>query len=258
MPVFDPAIFDPAIFDTGAAGFTATDSTSVSDAATRAAIVHSRTASDSTTVSDAVVIGQFVRSLTDTVGLSDAATQATTRPRTASDTVTTSDAVARALFRARTATDTTSLTDAVVGVVTAGSVFNRTTTDTVSVTDSIASTRRWLRTGSDSASVTDAATRALGAIYTRIAIDTIPKPLATLTYTALAPVASFTYDPTSGPEPLHVQFTDTSTYEPTEWLWDFGDGGSSTEQNPEHIYAQGSWSVTLTVTNATGSDSVTI
>jgi PKD repeat protein len=55
-----------------------------------------------------------------------------------------------------------------------------------------------------------------------------------------------------------VVFTDYSTGEPTEWAWDFGDGNTSTEQNPEHIYsAVGNYSVTLTVTNAEGTDSQT-
>lgn len=50
-------------------------------------------------------------------------------------------------------------------------------------------------------------------------------------------------------------FTDTST--PTgaivAWVWDFGDGGSSTLQNPVHVYAaDGIYTVTLTITGAYG------
>ncbi len=40
-----------------------------------------------------------------------------------------------------------------------------------------------------------------------------------------------------------------------EWLWDFGDGGTSTEQNPVHIYSGGgptSFTVTLTATTSAG------
>lgn len=57
---------------------------------------------------------------------------------------------------------------------------------------------------------------------------------------------------------LTVNFGDMSIYGPTSWLWDFGDGNVSTQQNPTHTYASaGTYTVCLTVTNATcGSDSV--
>jgi PKD repeat protein len=68
------------------------------------------------------------------------------------------------------------------------------------------------------------------------------------------PTASFVANPTSGAPPLAVQFTDTSVGTPTSWAWDFGDGGTSTAQNPQHTYAAaGSYSVTLTASNAQGS-----
>ena len=69
------------------------------------------------------------------------------------------------------------------------------------------------------------------------------------------PVADFTSDVTSGPADLSVQFTDLSTESPTSWNWDFGDGGTSTEQNPQHTYDTGGiYPVKLTVVNAGGSD----
>jgi outer membrane protein assembly factor BamB len=69
-----------------------------------------------------------------------------------------------------------------------------------------------------------------------------------------APVADFTADVTSGNVPLTVQFTDLSTNSPTSWSWDFGDGATSTEQNPSHTYAApGSYMVVLTATSAAGS-----
>ncbi|MDD1655926.1 MAG: PKD domain-containing protein, partial [Methanomicrobiales archaeon] len=75
---------------------------------------------------------------------------------------------------------------------------------------------------------------------------------------AIAPVAAFTATPTSGSAPLIVQFTDQSTNSPTSWSWNFGDGQTSTAQNPIHSYATpGTYTVTLTVTNAGGSDSET-
>jgi PKD repeat protein len=73
-----------------------------------------------------------------------------------------------------------------------------------------------------------------------------------------APVADFTSDHTSGTAPLTVNFTDTSTNTPTSWAWDFGDTGTSTSQNPQHIYSTpGIYTVALTATNGYGSDTNT-
>lgn len=63
--------------------------------------------------------------------------------------------------------------------------------------------------------------------------------------------AGFYADPVSGNPPLTVSFTDSSTGNPKRWLWDFGDGSTSTEQNPVHTYTlEGTYTVTLTVDNA--------
>ncbi len=76
--------------------------------------------------------------------------------------------------------------------------------------------------------------------------------------TGAAPVAAFTGTPTSGYAPLTVNFTDQSTNNPTSWSWTFGDGGTSTAQNPSHIYTSaGTYTVTLTAANAYGSDGET-
>jgi YVTN family beta-propeller protein len=70
-------------------------------------------------------------------------------------------------------------------------------------------------------------------------------------------VANFTSNVTSGNVPLSVQFTDLSE-NATEWYWDFGDGNNSDQQNPTHTYsATGTYAVTLTVSNAEGSDEIT-
>jgi PKD repeat protein len=69
-----------------------------------------------------------------------------------------------------------------------------------------------------------------------------------------APTAGFNATPTSGQAPLTVQFTDSSTGSPTSWSWNFGDGGTSNAQNPSHTFASGTWTVSLTATNASGSD----
>ncbi len=72
------------------------------------------------------------------------------------------------------------------------------------------------------------------------------------------PVADFTGTPTSGTASLSVNFTDSSTGNPTTWSWNFGDGGTSTAQNPTHLYnLDGTFTVSLTVTNANGSDILT-
>lgn len=70
------------------------------------------------------------------------------------------------------------------------------------------------------------------------------------------PVADFAGVPTAGVAPLGVQFTDLSTGDPYEWYWDFGDlVGTSDEANPYYTYNDpGSYTVTLTVTNAQGED----
>ena len=64
----------------------------------------------------------------------------------------------------------------------------------------------------------------------------------------------------SGTAPLTVAFTDLSANLPTTWLWTFGDGNitNSSVQNPIHTYIIGSnYTVTLTATNAVGSNTVT-
>lgn len=72
------------------------------------------------------------------------------------------------------------------------------------------------------------------------------------------PTAAFSGTPTSGNYPLNVQFNDQSAGSPTSWDWTFGDGGSSTSQNPSHTYtAAGTYSVSLSVANADGTDSLT-
>lgn len=75
-------------------------------------------------------------------------------------------------------------------------------------------------------------------------------------------VASFTANPTSGPVPLNVVFTDTSTGEVTAWEWDFGDlTAKSTTRNPDHLYTKpGTYTVMLKVggTGGTSTASATV
>ena len=72
------------------------------------------------------------------------------------------------------------------------------------------------------------------------------------------PVANFSGTPTVGIFPLAVTFTDSSTNTPTAWSWTFGDSNTSTAQNPSHTYTSAAnYTVTLTATNAGGSDGET-
>ena len=74
--------------------------------------------------------------------------------------------------------------------------------------------------------------------------------------TTTPPVPAFTVSDQT-PCGTPVQFTDQSTGTPTSWLWDFGNGVTSTLQNPVYVYTQnGSYDVSLTVTNAGGSTSL--
>lgn len=75
---------------------------------------------------------------------------------------------------------------------------------------------------------------------------------------AQAPVAQFTSDVTSGCAPVIVNFTDQSTNGPTSWNWDFGNGVTSTLQNPTATYfTPGVYTVILTASNGSGSNTIT-
>ena len=72
------------------------------------------------------------------------------------------------------------------------------------------------------------------------------------------PAASFNTSPSeaSGETPFEITFSDTSsqgTNTITNWFWDFGNGETSTAQNPTHTYtAAGAYTVVLTVTGSVG------
>lgn len=83
---------------------------------------------------------------------------------------------------------------------------------------------------------------------------TPPTTVPTTVIPAAAPKADFSASAREGFSPLTVQFTDKSTSSPTSWLWTFGDGSSSTDQNPTHTYLKaGIYSVKLKVSNSNGS-----
>lgn len=72
-----------------------------------------------------------------------------------------------------------------------------------------------------------------------------------------APVADFTVSQIAGVAPLTVEFTNESYGDISGILWDFGDGTTSVEENPVHVFnSPGSYQVTLTVDGPGGTDSV--
>ena len=80
--------------------------------------------------------------------------------------------------------------------------------------------------------------------------DTLEEPV-------LKPTADFTSNRTSIFYRDTLEFIDKSGNTPTEWKWKFGDGKTSTEQNPLHIYdTTGVFSVTLIASNNSGTDSI--
>jgi hypothetical protein len=75
------------------------------------------------------------------------------------------------------------------------------------------------------------------------------------TYSFAAPGASFSASPTTVNFGTPVVFTDTSSPQATSWLWFFGDGEISTEQNPSHSFAAaGVYSVVLVASNGSGTN----
>lgn len=73
-----------------------------------------------------------------------------------------------------------------------------------------------------------------------------------------APSANFTATPLAGCSPLFVNFKDLSSGNLTSWKWDFGNGNTSTLQNPSATYfTPGQYTVRLTVANANGANTLT-
>ena len=76
-----------------------------------------------------------------------------------------------------------------------------------------------------------------------------------------SPQAAFSANLTTSCAPATIQFTDQSTTPPgagtiTSWLWNFGDGNTSTQQNPSHIFtATGFYTISLRITSTSGCQS---
>jgi PKD repeat protein len=76
---------------------------------------------------------------------------------------------------------------------------------------------------------------------------------------AAPPTASFSGSPANGAAPLTVTFTDQSSGSITGWAWAFGDGNTSTNQNPTDIYVNpGSYTVQEIVSGPGGASTDTV
>ncbi|MBL7922724.1 MAG: T9SS-dependent M36 family metallopeptidase [Bacteroidia bacterium] len=79
-------------------------------------------------------------------------------------------------------------------------------------------------------------------------------PSFCLTPTA-PPVAAFTASQTNATCPASIVFSDASANIAQTWSWNFGDGATSSQQNPTHVYGQpGTYTVRLAISNTLGSD----
>jgi PKD repeat protein len=118
----------------------------------------------------------------------------------------------------------------------------------VTLTSSSATNNTWSPGGQTSASVLVTGNGSYTVVVTNQGCASNPSAPVTITVQPL-PVAQYTAT-TAG---LNATFTDNTLNTPISWSWSFGDGNTSTLQNPTHTYAAaGSYSVCLTATNACG------
>jgi gliding motility-associated-like protein len=116
--------------------------------------------------------------------------------------------------------------------------------------------------GTNSADLNPSKTYTANGTYTVKLTNTYGACTSTATKTiqiANAPAPVFTADKTAACQaPLTAQFTDKSPPGAAQWLWDFGDGQTSTDQNPSHTYTNvGHFTVKLTTTTAGGCSGTT-
>jgi len=84
--------------------------------------------------------------------------------------------------------------------------------------------------------------------YITVTNGEIPEPTPTPVPGEIVP--RYTANPTQGTAPLTVQFTDLSSGNPTSWIWDFGDGSTSSTKNATHQYTKsGTFSVNMLAQN---------
>lgn len=97
--------------------------------------------------------------------------------------------------------------------------------------------------------------------YFNVSLEWDSLPVATYShlgwhiYNGAPFIADFICDTTQALIGDTIHFFDSSVGSPTSWQWDFGDGATSVDQNPIHVYlAAGLYSVTLITTNPFSSD----
>jgi len=107
--------------------------------------------------------------------------------------------------------------------------------------------------------ITNASSANAGTYSVTVTVGGCTSPAVNTTVSLSSPaIADFTATPTTTSCSGFVQFTDNTSGTPISWLWNFGDGQTSTLQNPSHNYnVSGVYSVSLTATNACGSNQAT-
>lgn len=101
-----------------------------------------------------------------------------------------------------------------------------------------------------------------GAYEATVSSDNGCTAIASISIAEDGPTAAFNFSPLGPVEPEQlVEFTDQSASGEvpiSQWLWAFGDGGSSTQTNPDYAYPfAGVFPITLTVTDENGCSSIT-
>lgn len=99
------------------------------------------------------------------------------------------------------------------------------------------------------------ALQATSAVPTNPPATTVKRTTPALPVPVQTMAAGFVFTPTTGNSPVQVSFTDNSTGpDVREWSWDFGDGTTSREKDPVHLYTQpGTFTVTLTISDSSSS-----
>jgi len=95
--------------------------------------------------------------------------------------------------------------------------------------------------------------------YSVIVSDVCGSDTASLSVTVSSPFSQFSFntiDIDTCNSVSTVQFTDNST-NANSWVWNFGDGNLSSNQNPSHIFSSGNYLVTLISNNTLGCSNTT-